>query len=164
MGWFTNWNACTLSKWVFFLKNTYPVSCIFLEIRDLRSKKFLGYLKDLGGMSWISRRSLLSWRSRLSRRSRRISVFLRFLEKYRILVKTVLRLKIQIAYDGSSCVLYMCTLPGSWFKGYSRLAGHSKIELWLHLKKDGFFLHNLFILGPKVQKSHVVPHQFYMVN
>ena len=29
-------------------------------------------------------------------------------------------------------------------------------EVSIHHKKDGFFLHNIFILGPKVQKSHVV--------
>ena len=57
-------------------------------------------------------------------------------------------------------LLYHNCVPMNRKKGnhaiISRLAGHSKIELWLLHKKDGFFLHNLFILGPKVQKSHAV--------
>ncbi len=49
---------------------------------------------------------------------------------------------------------FLCTFLT--YKITSRLAGHWKIEFWIHHKKDGFFLHNLFILGQKVRKSHVV--------
>ena len=41
------------------------------------------------------------------------------------------------------------------YHAYSQLAGHSRMKFWIHHKK-GFYLHNLFILGPRVQKSHFV--------
>ncbi len=38
----------------------------------------------------------------------------------------------------------------------SQLAGQSKMQFWIHHKKDEFFLHNFFIWCLKVQKSNVV--------
>ncbi len=51
------------------------------------------------------------------------------------------------AYFPVNIVSHFLGSGSSTMKATSRLAGHSKIELWLHHKKDGFFLQNLFILG-----------------
>ncbi len=53
---------------------------------------------------------------------------------------------------GLACVCVCASLLASteqpkwlaiiWVSAISRLAGHSKMQFWIHNKKDGFFLHN----------------------